>query len=126
MTAVKSWKLAQALGINHFTIERHAPLLAQAEDRFSHFKRTNIVTKLGDGSLGWSQQAPFDRIIATAAAADIPPTLADQLAIGGIMVAPIGEDPNNQWLVRITRDTTGFHIEELQKTRFVPLIPSEA
>lgn len=121
----------QSLVLSHlcrrlYTIERHAPLLQQAEQRFSHFQRPNIVTRLGDGSLGWQEQAPFDRIIVTAAAADIPPTLADQMSIGGIMVTPVGDDPNDQWLVRVTRTEHHFDIEELQKTRFVPLIPSEA
>ncbi len=105
-----------------YTIERHKPLLDQAEARFKYFRQTNIVCKTGDGTMGWREQAPFDRIMVTAAAADVPPELADQLAIGGIMVAPIGEDSAAQWLVRVTRTETGFDVEELEKVRFVPLI----
>lgn len=106
-----------------YTIERHKPLLDQAEKRFQHFKQTNIVSKSGDGTMGWPEQAPFDRIMVTAAAADVPPKLADQLAIGGIMVAPIGEDLASQWLIRVTRTQEGFDVEELEQVRFVPLIP---
>ncbi len=106
-----------------YTIERHKPLLDIAEQRFSHFKQTNIVCKAGDGTLGWPTQAPFERIMVTAAAADVPPALADQLAIGGIMVAPIGEDAAGQWLIRVTRTESGFNVEELLQVRFVPLIP---
>lgn len=106
-----------------YTIERHKPLLDQAEQRFLNFKQTNIVSKDGDGTLGWPEQAPFDRIMVTAAAADVPPQLADQLAIGGIMVAPIGEDLTSQWLIRVTRHDDGFDVEELEQVRFVPLIP---
>lgn len=106
-----------------YTIERHSPLLDQAKARFDMFKQSNIVTKAGDGTLGWQQQAPFDRIMITAAAEDVPPALADQLAIGGIMVAPIGEDKAGQYLIRVTRTETGFDVEELEQVRFVPLIP---
>jgi protein-L-isoaspartate(D-aspartate) O-methyltransferase len=106
-----------------YTIERYKPLLDQAEARFHKFKQTNIVSRVGDGTLGWPEQAPFDRIMVTAAAADVPPKLADQLAIGGIMVAPIGEDLASQWLIRVTRTENGFDVEELEKVRFVPLIP---
>ena len=81
------------------------------------------MSKAGDGTKGWKEQAPFDRIMVTAAAADVPPDLADQLAIGGIMVAPIGEDTSGQWLIRVTRTETGFDVEELVEVRFVPLIP---
>jgi protein-L-isoaspartate(D-aspartate) O-methyltransferase len=106
-----------------YTIERHKPLLDQAEIRFKKFGQTNIVSKAGDGTKGWKEQAPFDRIMVTAAAADVPPALADQLAVGGIMVAPIGEDTSGQWLIRVTRTETGFDVEELVEVRFVPLIP---
>lgn len=106
-----------------YTIERFKPLMEQASHRFQHFNQTNIVSLCGDGTLGWPEQAPFDRIMVTAAAADVPPALADQLAVGGVMVAPIGEDTSGQWLIRVTRTETGFDVEELQEVRFVPLIP---
>jgi protein-L-isoaspartate(D-aspartate) O-methyltransferase len=106
-----------------YTIERHKPLLETAEKRFESFKQTNIVSKCADGTMGWREQAPFDRIMSTAAAADVPPELADQLAIGGIMVTPIGEDLQSQWLIKVTRHETGFHVDELEQVRFVPMIP---
>ncbi|SCA54922.1 L-isoaspartate protein carboxylmethyltransferase type II [Candidatus Terasakiella magnetica] len=106
-----------------YTIERYKPLFEQAEQRFHDFRQSNIVCRCGDGTLGWPEQAPFDRIMITAAAADVPPELADQLAIGGVMVAPIGEDTSAQWLIRVTRTESGFNVEELEKVRFVPLIP---
>ncbi|WP_028878382.1 protein-L-isoaspartate(D-aspartate) O-methyltransferase [Terasakiella pusilla] len=106
-----------------YTIERHKPLLEQAKARFDLFSQTNIVAKCDDGTKGWREQAPFDRIMITAAAEDVPPALADQLAIGGIMVAPIGEDKSSQFLIRVTRTDEGFDVEELEQVRFVPLIP---
>ncbi|MEQ9554451.1 MAG: protein-L-isoaspartate(D-aspartate) O-methyltransferase, partial [Rhodospirillales bacterium] len=73
-----------------YTIERHKGLKDEAERRFRHFGLTNITPHLGDGSLGWPEQAPFERIIVTAAAEDIPPVLLSQLAEGGIMIVPVG------------------------------------
>jgi protein-L-isoaspartate(D-aspartate) O-methyltransferase len=106
-----------------YTIERHRPLLAEAEKRFAALKLHNITTKVGDGTLGWKEQAPFQRIIVTAAAADVPPVLAEQLGEGGMMVVPVGDDPDRQSIVRVTRTADGFETEELREVRFVPLIP---
>ena len=74
-----------------YTIERYRSLLRQAETRFGKLGLHNIVTKLGDGHLGWPEQAPFERIIVTAAAAAVPEALKAQLAVGGIMAIPIGD-----------------------------------
>lgn len=109
-----------------YSIERHQPLLAEAEKRFEELRLRNITTKAGDGTLGWPVQAPFDRIIVTAAAADIPPILADQLAIGGIMVVPIGLGDDFQTILRVTRSEQGLETEELRDVKFVPLIPEDA
>jgi len=109
-----------------YTIERHAELLALAEVRFAELKLHNIVAKPGDGTLGWPAQAPFERIIVTAAAADVPPILADQLSEGGTMVVPIGIDDTLQTILRVRRDGEAFETEELSDVRFVPLIPEEA
>lgn len=106
-----------------YTVERHRPLLAQAEQRFAALKLHNITTKVGDGTLGWAAQAPFQKIIVTAAAADVPPVLAEQLGIGGIMVVPVGDDAERQSIVRVTRTEDGFETEELREVKFVPLIP---
>lgn len=105
-----------------YTIERHKPLLKEAEQRLAALRRHNIVTRHGDGSLGWKEQAPFDRIIVTAAANDVPATLIDQLAVGGHLVIPIGPERGDQELFRITRTETGFEPHRLSTVRFVPLI----
>lgn len=104
------------------TIERHETLFDQANARFETLSLRNITTHLGDGSMGWPHAAPYERIIVTAAADDIPPTLVDQLAVGGLMVVPIGEDVGDQKLVRVFRHESGIEVEEHEKVRFVPLV----
>jgi protein-L-isoaspartate(D-aspartate) O-methyltransferase len=107
-----------------YTIERHKPLLRDAEARFHQLGLHNITTRAGDGTKGWPEQAPFDRILVTAAAdGDIPKTLTDQLAIGGVMVVPLGNDRRDQRVYRIRRTETGLQREELWPVRFVPLLP---
>ena len=108
-----------------YTIERHRDLLVEAQNRFDELRLHNVTTKVGDGTLGWPEQAPFERIIVTAAAADVPPVLAGQLAKGGSMVVPIGIDDTFQTILRVTRTDDGFETEELRNVRFVPLIPEE-
>jgi protein-L-isoaspartate(D-aspartate) O-methyltransferase len=105
-----------------FTIERHRLLVREAERRFAALRVGNIVTFYGDGAKGWPEQAPFDRIIVTAAAPEVPAALLDQLAPGGVLVLPVGADYHDQRLIRIRRDETGFTSEELAWVRFVPLI----
>ncbi len=105
-----------------YTIERYKRLMAQAEKRFAELGLTNITTRVGDGSKGWPEQAPIARIIVTAAAADVPPALADQLDEGGIMIVPVGDEYGNQQVLRITRTADGFDHEELLPVRFVPLV----
>lgn len=107
-----------------YTIERHRALLHEAEGRFAQLGFHNITTRAGDGTKGWPEQAPFDRILVTAAAdGDIPKTLTDQLALGGVMVAPLGNDRRDQRVYRIRRTETGLQREELWPVRFVPLLP---
>ena len=107
-----------------YTIERHRALLHDAEARFHQLGLHNITTRAGDGTKGWLEQAPFDRILVTAAAdGDIPKTLTDQLAIGGVMVVPLGNDRRDQRVYRIRRTETGLQREELWPVRFVPLLP---
>jgi protein-L-isoaspartate(D-aspartate) O-methyltransferase len=105
-----------------FTIERHRELLRDAEQRFRELGSHNIVCRHGDGSRGWSEQAPFDRIVVTAAAADVPAALVDQLALGGILILPVGEDYRDQQLLRVCRIEGGVTTEDLGGVRFVPLI----
>ena len=105
-----------------FSIERHRELLRDAERRFGELHLRNIVCRCGDGTKGWPEQAPYDRVIVTAAAGQVPPTLIDRLAPGGILVAPVGEDHRDQQLIRIRRHDHGFSTEHLGLVRFVPLV----
>ncbi len=109
-----------------YTIERHRELLEMAKSQFNALHITNITTKLGDGMHGWPEQAPFDRILVTAAASQVPEKLANQLAVGGIMVAPIGDPEGDQTLVRVRRTEDGFDKEPVGTVRFVPLVPGVA
>jgi protein-L-isoaspartate(D-aspartate) O-methyltransferase len=104
-----------------YTIERHRSLFAGAQARFDHLGLTNITTMLGDGFKGWPAQAPFDRIVVTAAASELPEALLEQLAEGGIMIIPV-ERQRGQELLRVTKDTKGNRIEKLLDVRFVPLV----
>jgi protein-L-isoaspartate(D-aspartate) O-methyltransferase len=106
-----------------FSIERYRALLKIAEKRFAELRLHNVTCKFGDGTKGWPEQAPFDRIIVTAAAPELPARLADSLAPGGVLVAPIGEERRDQMLVRLTRGESGFTTEEMGAVRFVPLVP---
>lgn len=110
-----------------YTIERHKPLLKEAEERFKRLRIHNITAKLGDGSRGWVEQAPFERIMVTAAAHDIPPVLLEQLAVGGIMVLPLGDaHALEQDLIKIIKTADGLHIDHLGPVRFVPLVEGVA
>ena len=105
-----------------FSVERHRELLRDAERRFAELVLRNIVCRFGDGTKGWPEQVPYDRVLVTAAAAEVPQTLIEGLAPGGILVAPVGEDHRDQQLVRIRRHDHGFSIEDLGLVRFVPLV----
>jgi protein-L-isoaspartate(D-aspartate) O-methyltransferase len=105
-----------------FTIERHRALLREAEKRFAELKLHNVTTRFGDGSKGWPEQQPFDRIIVTAAAPAVPQVLIDSLTEGGILVAPVGEERRDQQLLRIGRTKDGVVTEDLGPVRFVPLV----
>ncbi len=112
-----------------YTVERHRDLLGEAERRFFDLRLHNITSRVGDGARGWPEQAPFTRIIVTAAAETVPATLADQLAPGGIMVVPVGRQGGDQALLRLTREADGMREEVLDSVRFVPLVmglPSDA
>lgn len=106
-----------------YTIERHRDLLKQAEARFSELKLTNIVTMCGDGSKGWKEASPFERIIVTAAAAQVPASLLAQLSPGGVMVVPVGNSVADQILLRIRKGEDGtISTQHLMNVRFVPLV----
>jgi protein-L-isoaspartate(D-aspartate) O-methyltransferase len=109
-----------------YTIERYRTLLGEAEARFRALELGNIVTRFGDGSEGWPEQAPFDRIMVTAAAPTEPKTHLAQLKPSGILVAPIGRGPI-QTLKRYVGDGKGaFREEVLCDVRFVPLLDGVA
>lgn len=105
-----------------YTIERHQHLYEMAQQRFRKLDFGKITAKLGDGRLGWPEQAPFDRILVTAAAPEVPEALIEQLTPGGMLVAPVGHDLFGQELVRITKGTNGNAVEGLLPVRFVPLL----
>jgi protein-L-isoaspartate(D-aspartate) O-methyltransferase len=109
-----------------YTIERYRTLMKEAEARFQALGLTNVITRFGDGGKGWPEQAPFDRIMVTAAAPSEPKALLSQLKPTGILVAPIGKGPV-QVLRRYTGDGEGgFTVEELTDVRFVPLLDGVA
>ena len=110
-----------------YSIERHRDLLTEAERKFRELRINNITAKFGDGTKGWPEQAPFDRIIVTAAATrDIPQALLEQLAPDGIMMAPMGDSARDQHLYRFTYGPDGeLQQEKLWPVRFVPLIGDE-
>jgi protein-L-isoaspartate(D-aspartate) O-methyltransferase len=105
-----------------YTIDRHPRLVRQARQLFEKMGLANVITMIGDGSHGLPDQAPFDRIIVTAAAEDPPGPLLAQLKIGGIMVVPVGQSDAVQTLIRVRRSETGFDYDELRPVRFVPLL----
>ena len=109
-----------------YSVERYRTLLKEAEARFQALGLTNIITRFGDGGEGWPEQAPFDRILVTAAAPDEPKKLLAQLKPGGVLVAPIGKGPV-QSLRRYAGDGKGgFSVEALCDVRFVPLLEGVA
>ena len=107
-----------------YSIERHRELLADAEAKFRELRINNVTTRHGDGTKGWPEQAPLDRIIVTAAATrDVPQALLDQLAPDGIMIAPMGDNARDQHLFRFMFGEDGIlNREKLWPVRFVPLI----
>jgi protein-L-isoaspartate(D-aspartate) O-methyltransferase len=105
-----------------YTVERHRRLVREAQAVFDTLKLTNITAMTADGSHGLPEQAPFDRILVTAAAEDPPGTLLAQLRIGGIMIIPVGQSDAVQSLIRVTRGEKGYEYEELRPVRFVLLV----
>ncbi|HRD28805.1 MAG TPA: protein-L-isoaspartate(D-aspartate) O-methyltransferase [Caulobacter sp.] len=109
-----------------YTVERYRTLMKEAEERFRTLGLTNVITRFGDGGEGWAEQAPFDRILVTAAAPEEPKALLAQLKPGGVLVAPIGKGPV-QSLRRYAGDGQGgFKVELLGDVRFVPLLDGVA
>jgi protein-L-isoaspartate(D-aspartate) O-methyltransferase len=105
-----------------YTVERYRELLKEAESRFERLRLSNITAKVGDGYQGWKEQAPFQRIIVTAAPAEVPGSLVDQLGEGGLMVIPLARPGREQEVVRLTRGPQGLQEEHLTTVRFVPMV----
>ena len=109
-----------------YTVERYRTLLAEAEGRFKALGLLNIVTRFGDGAEGWREQAPFDRILVTAAAPDEPKELLAQLKPSGVLVAPVGKGPVQSLKRYVGDGSGGFTAETLGDVRFVPLLEGTA
>ncbi len=109
-----------------YTVERYRTLMGEAEKRFATLGLTNVITRFGDGGDGWVEQAPFDRILVTAASSEEPDRLLKQLKPSGVLVAPVGKGPV-QRLVRYAGDGKGeFTKEQLGEVRFVPMLDGVA
>ncbi|MBT8416287.1 MAG: protein-L-isoaspartate(D-aspartate) O-methyltransferase [Silicimonas sp.] len=105
-----------------YTVDRHKRLVTEAQEIFDLLGLTNITAFPADGSRGLPEQAPFDRILITAAAEDPPGPLLAELKTGGIMVVPVGQSDHVQTLIKVTRTESGYDYDELRPVRFVPLI----
>ena len=105
-----------------YTVDRHRRLVREATEVFRALDLVNITALTADGSHGLPEQAPFDRIIVTAAAEDPPGPLLAQIKIGGIMVVPVGQSDTVQSLIKVVRNETGYDYHELRPVRFVPLV----
>jgi len=105
-----------------FTLERHQTLLQEAQKRFAALRIHNITSRFGDGTKGWPEAAPYDRIIVTAAAPELPLRLVAQLRDDGVMIVPVGPERRDQRLMRVRRRGDGHALDELGEVRFVPLV----
>ncbi|GAC1364823.1 MAG: protein-L-isoaspartate(D-aspartate) O-methyltransferase [Ktedonobacteraceae bacterium] len=107
-----------------YSVERHQQLSQQSAARLARLGLQNISYRIGDGSLGWPDAAPFDRILVTAAAPQVPPQLIAQLTIEGLLVIPVGSHKQQELQV-IRRIPQGTHIQSLGSCVFVPLVGQE-
>jgi protein-L-isoaspartate(D-aspartate) O-methyltransferase len=107
-----------------FTIERIPEIGIAARERLTAMGYSNVIFRIGDGTVGWREMSPFDRVIVTAGAPQVPPFLEEQLRVGGWGIVPVG-DASNQSLVRVTRTEAGIKEEVLCSCTFVPLIGKE-
>lgn len=103
-----------------YSVERIKPLQDRARDRLRQLSIRNVMLKHADGGMGWPERGPFDGIIVTAAPMEVPAELLEQLADGGVLVAPVGEE--RQVLVEVIRNGDKFDRRELEPVRFVPLL----
>lgn len=108
-----------------YTIERHSELLARARRVFDELGLVNIVSRRGDGSIGWATEAPFDRIIVTAGAPKVPEALARQLTVGGRLVLPVGDRREQELKVVDRLSESAFRGRTVAACAFVPLLGKE-
>jgi len=106
---------------NVFSVEKIRALSRKARLLLDQLGYQNIALHVGDGTIGWSEHAPYDAIIVTAGAPSAPKPLLDQLSVGGRMVIPVG-DEQGQTLMRVTRTRSGFKTEQLGECKFVKLL----
>ena len=104
-----------------YSIERCKKLVDIAKIRLANLNISNVIILLQDGFFGYSPQAPFDRIILTAAVEEIPNLLINQLKVGGIMIIPVGLSNQKQSLLKVVKTEKGLDIEELMSVRFVQM-----
>jgi len=104
-----------------YSVERIGPLLKKAKNHLWDLKLKNISYQHSDGGWGWPEQAPFDGILVAAAPAEIPETLLQQMAVGGVMLIPVG-GKNLQQLYKVTRTENGYEHEILEAVSFVPFL----
>ncbi len=104
-----------------YTVERIAPLLKKAKNNLWDLKLKNISYQHNDGGWGWPEQAPFDGIIVAAAPETVPESLLAQMAMGGVMLIPVGSK-NQQQLYKVTRTESGYENEVLEAVSFVPFL----
>jgi protein-L-isoaspartate(D-aspartate) O-methyltransferase len=112
--------LLAELSFNVFSVEKIRALAVKARAVLDRLQYHNIAIQVGDGTIGWSEHSPFDAIMVTAGAPDLPRPLIEQLAVGGRLVIPVGDD-ESQVLVRVTRHPSKFEEEQLGDCRFVKL-----
>ncbi len=118
--AVLSHLVAQVYGV-----ERDSTLLAQTEAKFKEMGLSNIQVKLGDGTLGWEDESPFDAILVAAGSPRIPSSLLAQLKVGGVLVIPVGNRDEQNLIRVVKRSKNGYQEKTLYPVRFVPLIGKE-
>ena len=104
-----------------YSLERYKRLVDIAKIRLANLNISNVIILLQDGFFGYSPQAPFDRIILTAAVEEIPILVANQLKVGGIMIVPVGMSNQKQSLLKVVKTEKGLDIKELMSVRFVQM-----
>jgi protein-L-isoaspartate(D-aspartate) O-methyltransferase len=105
-----------------FSVERIAALKERAAERLRRLSAHNVTLRLADGGHGWREAGPFDVILLTACASELPSALLDQLADGGVLITPLEDDTGQQWLTRVRRQGQHFEYQRLEPVRFVPLL----